>query len=64
MVFCGLVLGIIVSKEHDFSICRIEQQCYETGYIYRVIQEERSIFWEVMVSAIVRRKIIRKYVLF
>ena len=56
MVFRSLVLGIIVSKEHAVSICRIEQHCWETDYLYRVIQEERSISWEVMISVIVREK--------
>ena len=28
-----------------------------THHIYRVIQEERSIFWEVIVSVIVRKKV-------
>jgi hypothetical protein len=39
-----------VVREHEAS------QFWEPQIVYRVSQEERSIFWEVIVSAILRRK--------
>ena len=43
-------------KSKDFSLWFIQYRVLSSEY--RVIQEERSIFWEVIVSVIVRKKFI------
>jgi hypothetical protein len=51
----GGVRGALMEKALHRRICRYYLNCG----IYRVIQEERPIFWEVTVSVIVRKNFIR-----
>jgi hypothetical protein len=47
--------ALFKSRAYVFGRCRCE---IPYRHIYRVIQEERSVFWEVIVSVIVSKKFI------
>jgi len=41
----------------DWKWCEGKSPCLETGYIYRVIQEESAIIWEMIVCVILSKKV-------
>jgi hypothetical protein len=45
-------LGLMISRYSDLFIV-----IYFFKLLYRMYQEERSLFWEVIVSAILRKKV-------
>jgi hypothetical protein len=54
------VTGIFAkfSKKHSASTFRTEEQsAWKKYHLYRMSQEERSIFWEITVSVILREKV-------
>jgi hypothetical protein len=59
-LMCGVMSRYVTAELFltDQTVLLSTKFCNTSSVVYRMIQEEGSIFWEVIVSVIVRKKFI------